>query len=160
VTHKGGGIARGSVPLGGNIVATWPGKETETPTAMQLQCWQIIQSLRLHAAQNLAKCKFLLCLSLFTIRKPPSIMLMKKLSGIYLLPNGVWVRLHKDLLCYGPGYLILDIMDIAKLISLRSVAAVAAFDFVFVGKSASDEQREVGDINPGLGHQMESSRAL
>jgi len=80
--------------------------------------------------------------------------------SVYLLPNGVWVRLHKDLLCYGPGYLILDIMDIAKLISLRSVAAVAAFDFVFVGKSASDEQREVGDINPGLGHQMESSRAL
>jgi len=51
-------------------------------------------------------------------------------------------------------------MGIAKLISLRSVAAIAAFDFVFVGKSASNEQRDIGDINPGLGHQKEPSGAL
>jgi len=74
VTHKGGGIASGPVPLGGNIVATWPA--TETPTANQLQLpannsnSTELACCKTKTKKNLAKCKFLPCLSLFTIRKP------------------------------------------------------------------------------------------
>lgn len=151
------GIASGFVPLACKTLwqqaTRLPANNSKAATATALACCRILQNVN-----------FCLLFAFGLAVSPQSIMLMKRLSGIYLLPNGAWVRLRSAAIRDRCSSLRLSGSVIAKLISPRPVAApalLAAFDFVFgiafVGKKSCGEQRDIGDINPGLGHQTEST---